>query len=166
DLPADIAEADKPYRIPLEGSSAANYANENTARIVFPAVGSYTLWGQYRKPDASQPIDKTSTTITVTLPVTPVIIYPDMLCTTDAAILLTATIESVPYTGTGFTFTGAGITTSGSSWYFDPATAGAGVHTLHYTFSDTGYCDMEGTLTITVTLAPKLGPTYRLPNNY
>jgi hypothetical protein len=66
--PVGIAEQDKPYRIPLEGSSAANYANENAIRMVFPAQGAFTLWTYYTQPDTQQAVYKTYFPLQVGMP--------------------------------------------------------------------------------------------------
>ncbi|MRG48903.1 DUF11 domain-containing protein [Chitinophaga sp. SYP-B3965] len=52
---------------------------------------------------------------------------------------------------TGGTFTGTGVVAEAGRFYFNPATAGAGTHTITYAYTSGGNCTVNTTFTITVT---------------
>lgn len=87
-----------------------------------------------------------SNTQTVTVNPLPVVSYTGLAaeyCVNDAAVTLTGTPS-------GGTFSGPGI--SGSS--FDPATAGAGTHTIVYTYTDINNCTNTSSQTVIVHALP------------
>ncbi len=74
------------------------------------------------------------------LPVVTLSISPSMICINAPATALTGGNP------TGGIYSGAGV----SAGMFDPATAGAGNHTITYTYADTNGCSNMATYTITV----------------
>ncbi|MEQ1744485.1 MAG: GEVED domain-containing protein [Saprospiraceae bacterium] len=83
-----------------------------------------------------------SCTYTITVAALPVVNCPANLtvCLSDAAFALTGA------TPTGGTYSGTGV----SAGMFNPATAGAGVHTITYNYTDANNCPGSCTYTITV----------------
>jgi gliding motility-associated-like protein len=78
------------------------------------------------------------------------------LPTVNAGTYTAVCVDGAPVTlagtPTGGTFSGPGVT--GNS--FNPGTAGAGTHTLTYSYTDAGGCSNTGTTTITVNPLPVL----------
>ena len=66
-------------------------------------------------------------------------------CKTVAAFALTA---ASPFGGV---YTGNGVSLVGSTYYFNPATADTGTHTITYSFTSAGGCTSTCSFTITVT---------------
>ena len=94
-----------------------------------------------------QPIGSSSVSITITVNPLPVVSFTGLAgtyCLTDAAVILAGTPA-------GGTFSGPGV----SGNVFDPAAAGAGTHSIVYTFTDANGCTNSETQQVTVnTCAP------------
>ena len=102
------------------------------------ALGSVTLTLLAFDPDGSGPCSATSDQMVLTITNTPVNIFPvQPLCANDQSFMLNA---SPP----GGIWAGQGVLGN----FFDPASAGAGVHTVTYTL--TGGCTGSGSINITV----------------
>jgi hypothetical protein len=105
-------------------------------------VGTHTITYSYT--DANSCTN--SCTFTITVNALPVVSCPTNItgiCSSDAAFALT---DGSP---AGGSFSGPGV----SGGQFEPATAGGGVHTITYTYTDGNSCPNTCTFTITVTAA-------------
>jgi len=150
------------------GDPNANAGNPNTSTAQNP-THNYTTSGSYTisltVTDASGCFD--DTIIIRTLNVTPVLNYPALapVCISQAApvSVATATVTN-GVTGTG-TYSGPGTSSSGQ---FNPSVAGAGTHTIVYTFVSAGGCTSTASQTITVNPKPNasfVAPTTCLPSS-
>ncbi len=111
----------------------------------FPAPGSTTGPGlltiSFDVEDSEGNLSTCNTQITVTQPAVSFSAIDDICINAGTDTL----VQGSP---SGGTYSGPGISTSP---YFDPAIAGAGTHTLLYTYTDINGCAVTATQTITVT---------------
>ncbi len=111
---------------------------------VAAGLGTHTITYTYSDPNGCS--DSASATITVVNSIAITITDLTGICTNDSAFLLTIAMPA------GGTYSGTGVTGN----MFDPAVAGAGVHTVYYTYSQGGCTSMDSA-TITVDQAPVVG---------
>ncbi|MBN8783208.1 MAG: PKD domain-containing protein [Terrimonas ferruginea] len=139
---------------------AATPANPNTSTAFEPShnfqEGSYDISLEA----VSQNGCRHTITSTQAFALTPVVTYPALagICVNEAAVSVataTATVGGVPQTGG--TYSGPGTTAAGM---FDPAAAGAGIHTITYSFTSAGGCPSTATSTIEVYAKPVAAFTF------
>ncbi|MBC7887099.1 MAG: PKD domain-containing protein [Ferruginibacter sp.] len=122
-----------------------NYSNTGTYNILLTVTGANGC--------------ADDTTITRTFSVTPALSYPALapICesVTGTVSIATATVTN-GVSGTGV-YSGPGTTANGT---FNPSVAGAGTHTILYTFTSTGNCVSVITNDITVGPKPSASFTY------
>ncbi|MBS1941580.1 MAG: hypothetical protein JST38_11970, partial [Bacteroidetes bacterium] len=109
-------------------------------------LGAHTITYSYTDGNGCT---NTPCTFTITVNPLPVVSCPGNMTgitTTDAAFALAGHGESPA----GGTFSGTGV----SGGNFDPAVAGAGMHTITYTYTDGNSCGGSCTFTIAVALPP------------
>ena len=115
-----------------------------TGNAFDPGVGTQTV--QYDYTDGNGCSASCTTTITVNpLPVVTCPADITDICSVDAAFALAGNGENP----TGGTFSGPGV----SGGNFDPTVAGAGTHTITYSYTDGNGCSSSCTFTIDVTAA-------------
>ncbi len=125
---------------PAGGTFTGSGISGNSFDPAIAGTGTHTV--SYTFTDTYGCINSSSQTVTVNpLPVVSISgIDPSGYCVDAAAFTLSGTPS-------GGTFSGTGITTSGS---FDPDVAGAGSHIITYTYTDMNGCTNDTTGTITV----------------
>lgn len=144
----------------------ANGANPNTSTAQNPThTYSYGTYPVKLTATSANGCVK-DTTISVTVNVRAQLSYPALnaVCENAASLsVATATVgNGVPGTGV---YSGAGVNAAGQ---FNPAAAGAGVHTIKYVYTSTGGCVDSVSRTITVYAAPRASFTFPngcLPTN-
>jgi len=128
--------------VTLSGGAPAggSYSGTGVTGTTFnPSAGTQTI--TYSATDANGCTNTASTTITVNpLPTVALSLPVSTMCVYNASVTLTGGSPA------GGTFSGTGV--SGGS--FNPATAGAGTHTVTYAFTDANGCDNTATDNIIV----------------
>ncbi|MBC7861769.1 MAG: metallophosphoesterase family protein, partial [Bacteroidia bacterium] len=126
---------------PAGGTFSGPGVTGNTFDPATAGAGTHTITYSYT--DANGCTGTATTTITVNdLPVVDAGTYP--------ATCINAGTITLAGTPAGGTFSGPGVT--GTT--FDPATAGAGTHTISYSYTDPAGCTAIATTTITVNALP------------
>ncbi len=139
-----------------------NAATEGTLLLAGNTTYTPTAPGTYyaeARVIANNCVSSTRTAVTLTENPLPVVTLGTLpaLCVDASAINLT---QGSP---TGGTYIGTGIT-DGSAGLFDPSVAGAGTHTITYTYTNgTTGCTADATGTITVTANMTAGPASSTP---
>ena len=139
------------YTLNVSGGVSTTYSWNNpgtldNASIANP-VSSATSTTNYTV-DVTRGACTSQGTVTLTVNPLPTMTCPadiSDICTTDGAFALAGNGENP----TGGTFSGPGV----SGGNFDPAVAGAGTHTITYSYTDGNTCSNTCTFTITVTAA-------------
>ena len=139
------------YTLNVSGGVSTTYSWNNpgtldNASIAGP-VSSATTTTNYTV-DVTRGACTSQGTVTLTVNPLPTVTCPadiSDICTTDGAFALAGNGENP----TGGTFSGPGV----SSGNFDPAVAGAGTHTITYSYTDGNTCTNTCTFTISVTAA-------------
>ncbi len=126
---------------PSGGAFSGNGVIGNTFNPITAGAGTHTITYNYTDPNGCSATDNTTITVNP-LPVLNAGTYPP-LCI-DAPNL---TLSGTP---AGGTFNGPGV--SGTT--FNPALAGAGAHTIAYSFTDNNGCSASTNATITVNALP------------
>ncbi|MEO8066391.1 MAG: T9SS type A sorting domain-containing protein [Flavobacteriales bacterium] len=132
---------------PAGGTWTGTGVSGTNPNYVFdPSVGGQTL--NYSFTDGNNCTNSCMTTITVN-PLPVVTCPPNSSVCVDAPAYSLVNSGENP-TGAGGTFSGTGVTGN----MFDPATAGAGTHTIQYCYVDGNGCDDCCNYTITVNALP------------
>ncbi|MBS1620210.1 MAG: HYR domain-containing protein, partial [Bacteroidetes bacterium] len=129
---------------PVIGTYSGDGVNSGTG-VFTPSVagvGAHTITYSYTDANGCT----NSCTFTITVNALPVVTCPTdfAVCVNDASFALTGGSPS------GGTYSGAGV----SAGNFDPLVAGAGAHTITYTYTDLNGCTNSCTFTITVNATP------------
>ena len=126
---------------PAGGTFSGTGVTGNSFNPATAGVGTHTL--TYNYTDANACANSATTTITVNS-------LPVVNAGTYATVCVNASAVTLAGTPVGGTFSGPGVT--GNS--FNPATAGAGVHTITYTYTAASGCSNSATTSITVDALP------------
>ncbi len=131
----------------VPGAWSGPGVSANSFNPVTAGAGAHTLTFT---PNAGQCANANTLSVTVTAPTVPALTPIGPFCTTAAPTALNTTQSGIPGT-----WSGPGVSANA----FNPATAGAGAHTLTFT-PNAGQCAAPNTLSVTVTASttPVLTP--------
>ncbi len=116
-------------------------------------AGTVTFWASQTNADGCE---SSRSALTVTVFAKPAL----QITSSVAEMTISDARRELTATPAGGTFSGNGVVTENNRAFFNPATAGAGSHTLTYTYTSGGNCSVSTTFVIRVT-APQVDVSVR-----